>query len=471
MIGRSSSFLGLAVADRTISCAELTISGGRRAVRRTATFALTGEMSLDNPGAVGQALASFLRQNRFAASRAVVGIPARWLMAVEKELPPADEDQGRAALRLQAERLAASESGELVFDYAGRVDFSIASRVLLVGTLRQRLDNVEAMMDAAGISVVAVTSTGLALASCAEKLSSDSSIVVLSRGGAEMIWRENGVPRALRHVTLNMNGHGTPPIAPLTAELRRAVALAGSNGQSSKDLMLFNGVGLARDEISQLAERMGVQFRPETGIDALRITREPSESDSIEEFAPAMALAVAGAEPELLPLDFRRSRLAPPQKKRINRRVAWAIALGAVALLAILALYASVHSQESELQTLSSQLDAIQPDVKAADATIDRVRYGRGFFDMRPPVLEALREITLSFRDDERIWVTSFTIRDNGKGQLIGKAADQRTVLAVLGRLSKHPRFSDVKFQDMRDADNRARETTFSMSFTFKPVE
>src|SRR4051812_18091493 len=122
MIGRSTSFLGLAVADRAVACAEVSVAGGQRTVRRTATFALTGEMSLENPAALGQALASFLRQNRFGSSRAVVGIPARWLMAVEKEIPPADETQGRAALRLQAERLAVAESGELVFDYAGRID-------------------------------------------------------------------------------------------------------------------------------------------------------------------------------------------------------------------------------------------------------------------------------------------------------------------------------------------------------------
>src|SRR5204863_3560828 len=105
----------------------------------------------------------------------------------------------------------------------------------------------------------------------------------------------------LRHVSLIMNGHGTPPIAPLVAELKRAVALARTNGQPvASELLLLNGVGLPESEISQIVDRLGVRVRPENGAEALGITRELSPADSdpaeaIEQYAPAMALAVAGA--------------------------------------------------------------------------------------------------------------------------------------------------------------------------------
>src|SRR5689334_20941786 len=141
MIGRSGSFLGVAVSDHSIACAEVSVAGGgNRAVRRTALFVFPADTSLDTPDTAGQALASFLRQKRFTATRAVVGVPARWLIAVEKEVPPASEDQTRATLRLQAERLAVAEHGEVVFDFAGRPSAMAASKVLLVGMLRQRLE-------------------------------------------------------------------------------------------------------------------------------------------------------------------------------------------------------------------------------------------------------------------------------------------------------------------------------------------
>src|SRR5687767_11784469 len=116
MMGRSSSFLGVAFSDTGAACAETAPGGGT--LRRTAAFTFTPGAGLDTPEAAGAALAAFLKQHKFSASRVVVGVPARWLIAVERDVPPADEELTRATLRLQAERLAVAESGELIFDYA-----------------------------------------------------------------------------------------------------------------------------------------------------------------------------------------------------------------------------------------------------------------------------------------------------------------------------------------------------------------
>src|SRR5258706_9527041 len=159
MLFGSSTFLGVSLRDRSLSCAEIAVTGGKRIVRRLATFTLPQELSFDKPDALGAALAAFLRQNKFSASRAVVGIPAKWLIALEKEIPPAPEEQGRAMLRLQAERLAVSDSGEMVFDYAGRIESDKPNKVLLVGVLRQRIDQIEKMFEAARIAGAAGASS------------------------------------------------------------------------------------------------------------------------------------------------------------------------------------------------------------------------------------------------------------------------------------------------------------------------
>jgi hypothetical protein len=351
----------LAITDRAVTCAEVSVAGARRTVRRTATFVIPTDLSLATPVPLGQALQSFLRQQRFTPTRAVVGIPARWLIAVEKELPPADEAAAHAAMRLQAERLAVSENGELVFEYAGRVDETSASRVLLVGTRQQQLDGITAVCEAAGLNVVAITSTGLTLANSCKSSRTTARSWCSVAAGAEMIWRAGGEPRMLRYVTLTMNGHGTPPIAPLAAELRRAVALARTNGQTpANDLLLLNGVGLPRDEVKELADRLGVRVRPESGrtLWASRASYPPMaqpSSEAVDEYAPAMALALAGADPALLPMDFRHSRLAPPQPKRLERKAIWGIVLGALALIAIVALYVSVHQRQGELDGLNAR--------------------------------------------------------------------------------------------------------------------
>jgi len=127
-----------------------------------------------------------------------------------------------------------------------------------------------------------------------------------------------------------------------------------------------------------------------------------------------------------------------------------------------------VKSRQSELTDISEQIKTLAPQRKSADANIARVNYGRGFMDRRTPVLECMRELSATFRDDESIWATSFTLRDNNTGQLSGKASDSRFVISVYDRLKKNPKFVNVTPPDMRDSGTgRTREQTFTINFTF----
>src|SRR5687768_4687012 len=154
MILGSSTFLGLAVSDRAISIAEVAGAGAKRAVRKVTTFTLPAGVTLDQPAPAGQALKTFLHENGFTASRAVVGVPAKWLIARENDVPPAAPDQVHAMLSLAAERLSAAESSELVTDFAGKIEGTTATaprKVLLVAMLRQRLEQLNQLAEAAGL--------------------------------------------------------------------------------------------------------------------------------------------------------------------------------------------------------------------------------------------------------------------------------------------------------------------------------
>src|SRR5450432_3903806 len=197
----SSNILGIAVSDHTITCAELVTRADRKSVRKTATFTIPAELSLEKPDAVGQALAVFLRSNSFSTSRAVVGVPAKWLIASERDVPPASTEQMRGMLRLAAERLAVAESGELIFDYAGD-ETSKGGKVLLVAMLRKQFERVEQMIEAAGLTIIAITPTSLALALAGPVSDRNAPMLMVAADGAELILQNNGSPRMLRHVSL-----------------------------------------------------------------------------------------------------------------------------------------------------------------------------------------------------------------------------------------------------------------------------
>jgi hypothetical protein len=447
----SSNVLGIAIADRTIACAEVAVRSDRTSVRKTATFTLPEELSLDKPAAVGQALAVFLRSNGFSASKAVVGVPAKWVIAAEKEVPPASSQQVRGMLRLAAERLAAADSGELVFDFAGEEN-NKGGKVLLVAMLRKQYQKIEEAAEAAGLSIIAITPTSLAVATAASPADRESPMLMVSPNGAEFVLSSGGVPRMLRHVSLaQFNGEG-PSLSTLGADLRRTIAM----GSTAHELVLWDAVGLSEAQVGELADRSGLKVRSAT------LENAPGK------FSQPVALAMAGGDRKLLPLDFSHSRLAPPKQRRFGRRGMWAGGIGAALVIGILALYLDVHHLQTNLDQMNAQLTRDDPTVKSAKNMIDRLTYSRGFFASRPMPLETLRELTLAFRDDEQIWASSFSIKDSGKAELIGKASDESIVLALADRMRKIPQFTDVKVLDVSESGARSRDRSFSISFTFK---
>lgn len=482
----SSNFLGLAVTDRAITCAELSIRAERRVVRRTATLLLDADQTFDKPAALGQALASFLRQHGFSASRAVVGVPAKWVIATEKDVPPASEEQVRAMLRLQSERMSLAESGDMVFDYVSARQSGQGGKVLLVAMLRKQLDRIEQTIDAAGLSVVAITPLSMALAAAGATQSpqSNSPVLVIARHGAEVVWNYQGAPRMLRHIAVPVaNGHGLPAIAPLGAELKRAVAVTAVNGQGGgSEIILFDSVGLSEAQVSELSDRLGRPVRGGDGMARLGVTSAPNRPASSGDehpsaYAPSAALAMLGARRELLPLDFAHSRLAPAPARRISRTMLWSGAAAAMILIGIGWLVVDVQLRRSELASIRRSMSSGTESVRQAENLADRVRYTSGFFRTRTPMLEALREVTLSFRDNEPIWATRFTIKESRKGEiegtLEGKTTDASVAVELYDRLRSNPQFVEVGLPTRTEAggNSRSRDQVVSFAINFKFVD
>lgn len=491
----ATNILGLAISDRGISCAEVASSVGKgrhRAslVRKLAFFPLPPEKSFEQPEAVGAALGDFLRAHGFAARSAVVGVPARWIIAQPRELPPIDDQaQAIAMLRLQAERMAPADVSEMVFDVVGDLRESSApaakgKSVLLAGMMREHADRLKQMCASAGLTAEAITPTSLALSSAAgaSKPASDRPMVVWSQhGGADVVWNIDARPHMLRHIAGADASAGA-----VGAELRRAFAIVpAGNGVSSQppppspaSATLWNDRPLDPEDLRVLAERSGMKFdAAPIDLRALNAQIEPealngdSERLTRDSFLPAIALATSRrATMRQHTVDFLHSRLAPPRESRISRRAAL-IASAAVLAVALLAgLYVTVLQRESEAIVLEDQIARLQPDVDAASARVNRVGYGRNYFQARSAVLECLREISLAFHPDDAIWTTSFSFRgDTNKGQLQGRASNQQAVLTLRDRLKASPLFADVQHLDMREsAGGNSRDVVFSITFTFE---
>jgi hypothetical protein len=473
---RSRGFLGLAIGSRSIACAELTGNGERGRIRQAADFVFPEECSLDTPEATGLALAAFLREHQLRSTHVVVGVPARWLLAVERDVPALQAGQAHSILRMHAERLSSAENGDMTFDYAGPLAIGRQAKVLLVGILHRQLEQVRTLAKSAGLSIAAVTSTALAVAGEMED-ATNQPVLILGRDAAEWVGRNGGTVSGLRHVaSVSPDKQGLPVLGPAIAELRRAVALAPMNDAAgTREFVLWNGLGLSEPQVSEFAGRLGVAVRAVAACPSPMVGHEAGldSAQPTGQIASALLLSQAASHGRL-PLDFEHSRLAPPRKRMVGRRMTWGIAVAAAVALAMLSLYWNVRQREADLRAMQARLDSTAPDIKLAEQMLDRVAYASGFLDARLSMLECMREITLAFRDDEPIWITGLTLKDNGKGQLIGKAANQKVILLLCDRMQGSPSLQEVRTLQMVEINapgGKSKEQSFTIGFTFVGTE
>jgi hypothetical protein len=467
----SPSILGLVVGERSIVAAEVAVARDRRQVKQTAQFVFPDNLSLEKPEELGMALAQFLRQNHFSSSRAVIGVPARWLMARDKDLPPATAEVAASTLRLQAERHSSAD--ELVFDYAGQADPRKPRKVLLAAMLRPQMERLQRMADAAGLRLLGITSATLALAAAATDAPATSLMLTIAPDAMELAARHEGTPILLRHLTSSggeslRNGSAQEVASLIGGEVRRVVTLMPQNGDGgNRSITLWDSVGLSENELPVLQDRAGLAVQNLADLKTLGIAGATPDA---ARYAPAVALALAAAE-KRLPLDFLHSRLATVKESRIGRRTMWGVIIGVLAIGLIVFLLVDQQQREAELVKLQKLSKEREPEVKAAENLSEKFSIGRGWYETRPSMLECLREITRTFRDDEPIWVSSFTLRDNHKGTLKGKAADRKYIIEIADRLQKNKNFSDVRYQELREVSGNSRDVSFSLNFIFNSTE
>ena len=440
---RASGILGLAIDDRQILCAEVSPRG---MVTRAARF--------DRSSAQNITFAQFLKNNSLTAQRAVIGFPARWLMAREKQVPPSTQHVAADLLRIQAERQFAGEAKDLALDFAGNPDANQPRTVLLLATLQQHIEEAKKIAEEAGLSLVAITSTTLALSSAID--SDESMLLSLGNESAELTIRSATGPRMLRHLATT-NGHTSAQFGAIGTEILKAAAIGAS---PSGQLLVWDCVGMDASMTQSIEARSGLKLRTIRELPNL-----PAQSSG--EFGPAIALALAGIKPHGLPVNFLKSRLAPRRESRFGRSALIVTAAAILLAAGITSMVWDLYQKNSQLTEINSNVDALKPILKTDQARIDRLNYARGWYENRTPVLDVLKGVTNSFPQLGDVWATTISVHENGKGLLSGRAVDQRSVLAVLDALKRDKRFTDVTLMDMRDAGANSRDTVFSLTFTF----
>jgi hypothetical protein len=474
MTGRK--MLGLAVSQRSITAVEVGLAGGRRKVAHAAAFLLPEEIegAERTPSeAVGTAFRHWLRQNHFSASRCVIGLGGRWLVAREKTLPPTAPDMLAGVLAIATEREFASDPEDLVFDYTSPVADAQGQSVLLAAAPRRTVAWITAMATAAGLTVTAVTSSVLGLAAATGGPTAGRRLVLhLSSDGAELCVQAGGGLRLMRRLSAaGVSGAaGAAGSADLAGDLRRVLALLPGGTEPGLELLVWNASDLPASALGVLAERLPLAMRVCEMSADLGVESGPPAGSG--EFAAAAALAAGGLTRQGLPVNFSHSRLTPRRKIALKGKFAWGGGVAAAVLLVAALLFLDWRDRQNEIADLQTQLKDLQAGAARAKEVVDKTVLARGWYDRRPRLLDGLADIFLQFPEEGRIWATNLAVDKDLQVLLSGKAVDETAFLEVLDRLKSSPKFSDVKYDYLRgDATSGSREVSFAIKLSLVKAE
>jgi hypothetical protein len=483
---RPSRVLGIAIGERSLLAAEIT-AGEQPAVRLLQELVYPEGVTLQNPAALGEALAKFLTDNNFTAKSAVIGLPARWLLVKSKEVPPADPATLHDLLRLQAEGEFSSELRDLVYDYTADTSAGPPRSVLLVATSGKYIAAIQQICEAARISPLMVTSSAIALGAATNRggTTRNSLVLLVNSYGAELTAQSGDTSSAIRHM------RPPTPDKPFVGELRRTISGlphgADSNG-SSRELVLWDGGG--GYNFTALNETLGIPVR--TGdLPLLGVQTSVAQANGEgRKYAAAVALGLLALNDTPTTVDFLHSRLAAPTPPLLPR---WAvIAITSAVLVLALVVTALVYQsqQQSKLNTITAQVESVADQVKSDQAFVNKVTIARAWHMGTNRYLPCLRDLTRAMPNDGQTYALSLTIHETAppsnnsaapgtatagsfavkdlNGTLEGKTTDQHRVLLLLDALRGSPAFSNVKLNGTNDA-GKNREIIFTITFNYSP--
>ncbi len=466
--------VGLAFSEDSLTAAEIHRRKEGFSLGRKARFEFPEDASFDRPQQLGGALKQFLKEGGFAARKAAVGIPAKWVMTREMTLPPTSGTAVSGALKIHAEREFALNPEDLVLDYTGVIHSDRPSRLVLCAMLKKRMRQIQEVVEGAGLELLSISVASVALFSTGRADAPDTRsrfglfvgpahAELLSRIGEDIV----DVKYFQKRVESGRNI--------FLAEMGRALsALAKSMPEHGGDKMLVWGESSdlkenAGDLDSILPPGMIATGLPVKGrLEAFGLS---AGSENVDPFGPSLALALSVfGEKDPSVADFLNSRMEAKVGRIEKRHVRMAALVAGVVLAVFIAMGISWKMNANEVAGLKKTLAGMQADIDTARDVVDKVSNVRGWYGGRPQMLDCLRQLTLVFPEEGRVWTSSLAINEEMTGIISGKANDEQSIIEVMDKMKNSASFSDVQMIYMRDAGGENHEISFSMSFIYVEV-
>ncbi len=466
---QTRKILGLAVEEDSILAADIECREEGYKVTNTAEFVFPEDLSFNKPETLGQALGRFLRENGLSAKKAIIGLPAKWLLIREKTLPPSSADALAGIIKIQAEHEFSLDLADMVLDYAKREDAVESKSLLLVAVLRKTMDRMVKAVQTAGLRVVSVTASSMALTDVFRFQMLPASpryLLYIRPDYAELLELKSRTVRSIIYIDRDLEAG----VASFVSELRRIISFTQNTLESEapEGLLVWDAALLGQEDLDDLREGLSSLVDVVDGsafpvIDKFAFSGEAEQAL----FAVPAALGQLTRGEKRPAIDLLNSRMSLKKTRIEKRQIMWATAIGFTLIFCCLMLILDLQRDKEEVVFLRNRLEAMSEDIWVAEDIVQKVGMARGWYSGRPRILDCLRELTGAFPEQGRIWATNLALNENMRGIVSGKATDEQYVLEVLDKLKDNPSFSDVQMVHMRENGRSSQEISFSINFAF----
>jgi hypothetical protein len=443
------------------------------------------------PELVGREIRNQLDAAGVRERNCVVGVPLKWVLTAQTELPPLPEADAQSLLQMEAEKGFHADTAELQISNSRCALAGDKKYVLLAGIPHTHVVALEQVLAAAKLKPASFALGISALQS--ERRSPDR----LDGGtAAQRAGQETGVPgvlalaigesnvgllvtagggvaalRALEGAIETEGVHRTLHADVVTREAR--VTLGQLPGELREKVKLIRVFG-PRELAQQLADEMELRFEP-MGLkveivsayapNEFGVTLPPEAS-----LSPAFSLAARALTEPKPAFEF-----LPPKPTLVEQfvtkyssgrlRTTGAIAAGAAALVLGVFLF-----QQIELWHYRAQWSQMQAKVTELQGIEDQILQYHPWYDGTFRSLAIMRELSLAFPEDGAVTAKAITIRDDGTVNCSGNANNNAALLAMEANLAKLPGVSGVH-QDQIRGNKAPLQFVFSFKFNGGGVE
>lgn len=449
-----SSVLGLALDGSRLDGVVLKRTNGSLQALQNFSVMLTLDPLTAAPELVGQEIRNHLDAAGVRERNCIVGVPLKWVLTAQTELPPLPEADANSLLQMEAEKnfhadIAALQIGESRAPLMGDKQY-----VLLAGIPNSHLATLEKVLAAAKLKPVSFGLGISALQFCGDKKSDGVLALVIGESNLGLqITLSGGVAalRGLEGAVENEAGRRTLHTEVIARETRVTLGqLPAELRAKVKRIRIFGPRELAQ----QLADEMELKFEP------MGFSVELATAYAADEFGVTLPVGAAVSPAFSLAANLLVERkpifeFLPPKPGFLEQfakkyssgklRTTGAIAVGIVLVVIGIFLF-----QQFQLWRLRSEWAQIEKKVGQLENIQANIRQYRPWYDGTYKHLAILRQLSLAFPEDGAVTAKNITVRDGNTVTCAGTARDSSSLLAVEANLIKIPGVSGVHREQSR---------------------